>query len=61
MMRSLYEVYKVYVQNKGRFISDDISSRMFISDTTGCISMTHFPDPSLTRLDFAGILFISGR
>jgi hypothetical protein len=34
---------------------------MFSSNTTDWISITHFPDSALTRLDFAATLFISCR
>jgi hypothetical protein len=57
----LYEVYKFHAQNRGRFFSDHVSSRMFSSNTAGWISIAHFRDSALTRLDFAATVFISCR
>ena len=54
-----YEVYKFDTQNRGRFFSDHVSSRMFSSNTAGWISITHVPDSAFTRHDFAATLFIS--
>jgi hypothetical protein len=44
----LYEVYKFYTQNRGRFFSDDVSSRMFSSNATDWLSITRFPDSAFT-------------